>query len=187
MRSGADGQYAFTELRPGQYTLSQEKRNGYIQTYPVGENAVQTVNLSSGDIVENINFGSSMPSSIRGVVFNDFNANGIRDGDDGGITQWVVRLSGGATRTQLTNQSGQFEFLNLPPGNYIVKEDQQDTWLQTSPQSPGVYSIVLFGNVVDSGKNFGNFKFGIISGKKFNDVNGNGDRKSTRLNSSHRT
>ncbi len=60
-----DGTYIFTNLPTGTYTVSEEHRPGWNQTYPdpPGEH---TVILDPGEIVTDIDFGNNAPPSVGG-------------------------------------------------------------------------------------------------------------------------
>ncbi|MBS4029052.1 MAG: hypothetical protein KGZ58_10510, partial [Ignavibacteriales bacterium] len=168
----ADGNYFLGGLAPGQLTISAEISSGWIAIYP--PSGVYVITISSGDSITGKNFANAQPGKITGSIFNDVNENGERDSGDIGMGQWVIRLSGRMIRTAITNSNGIYEIANLPPGNYSIREDVQSGWLQTFPSSPWTYAIALLSSGIDSGVDFGNFKYGKIFGKKFHDINGNG-------------
>src|SRR5262249_56060132 len=60
------------------------------------------------------------------------------------------------------------------PGTYTVSEVLQSGWTQSFPAAPGTYVITLTSGQTDSGNDFGNFQQATKSGRKFNDLNGNG-------------
>ena len=167
------GLYIFENIKPGLYVVSEIRQSGWVQTFPTG-NGTHSFLLKSGAEITQKNFGNAETGRIVGYNFEDMNGDGIRNNDDHGIYQWIIRLSGNATRTALTDSSGKFEFKNIGPGVYVVSEQQQDGWMQTVPLNPNVYSLTLAGGETDSGRNFGNYKFGMISGKNFDDMNANG-------------
>jgi hypothetical protein len=74
-----------------------------------------------------------------------------------------------------TDANGNYEFVDLPLGNYILAEQMQNGWLQMFPASPGFQEVIIdtFGRIRED-VNFGNFKLGTISGKVYNDFNNNG-------------
>jgi hypothetical protein len=80
------------------------------------------------------------PGTIYGLVFYDYNANGVRNGGEPGLPNAVVKLSkgacgsgGGAIGSKTTNASGLVTFNNIPPGKYCLK-------VTTAP--PGGYTAV---------------------------------------------
>lgn len=111
--------------------------------------------------------------SISGMKFNDTNFNTLNDNEPG-INGWKITLSNqsGIIATQTTNGNGNYSFMGLSPDNYTVAEVIQPGWLQVWPGSH-IYTINLAGENI-TGKDFGNFLMGKISGTKFDDINGNG-------------
>lgn len=96
--------------------------------------------------------------SIRGTVFHDKNADGIRDEDEPGLPEWTVRLfaSDGTEIREVSDESGQYHFSRLQSGNYILIEDLAEGWRLTSP-GKFVYEISIddegavgcdFGNII---------------------------------------
>ncbi|MEM3056892.1 MAG: SdrD B-like domain-containing protein [Candidatus Bathyarchaeia archaeon] len=57
--TASDGKYSFTDLPPGTYTVSEELKPGWQQTYPPG--STWTVNLPEGGVVNDKNFGNRIP------------------------------------------------------------------------------------------------------------------------------
>ncbi len=76
------------------------------------------------------------PSSLSGIVFEDFNDDGQVDFGEQGIPGVTITLTGtndlGQTvnQTQLTDSDGAYVFLNLRPGNYYLTETQPTGYLQ---------------------------------------------------------
>ena len=79
-------------------------------------------------------------ATISGQVFNDLNANGLKDGSEAGQSGWTVyldadgngQLGTGETSTT-TAADGNYSFNGLAAGTYTVAEVQQPGWRQTSP------------------------------------------------------
>jgi hypothetical protein len=79
-------------------------------------------------------------ATITGTVFNDLNANGLKDGGESIQSGWTVyldddgngQLGAGETSTT-TNGNGNYSLDNLGAGTYTVAEVQQLGWQQTSP------------------------------------------------------
>jgi len=120
--------------------------------------------------------------SISGVKFEDKNTNHVQDPGEGGLANWTIYIDSNKNNdqdagepTQITDPSGNFTFPNLTPGNYWVKEVNQAGWSQTRPTWP--YQEVD----LEPGENefiyFGNFKLGMVQGRKFRDVNHDGVRQ----------
>lgn len=120
--------------------------------------------------VEGLSYGS-----IRGVVFNDHNGNGIRDFGEGGLAGKKVMLSGSRVDSVLTDSSGNYSFRRLFAGSYIVGQVIPTGWLSTLPAS-AVYNIQIRVGQEISDLDFGTFKLGYITGLKFHDINNNGIR-----------
>ncbi|MHB9026801.1 MAG: SdrD B-like domain-containing protein, partial [Armatimonadota bacterium] len=121
---------------------------------------------------------------ISGYKWNDLNGNGVKDEGEPGLAGWTIRLAkenGGEWSTP-TDVNGYFQFSidadaddGLTPGTYNLREDNQNGWIPTyAPSSIPVREGVLNQNFPD--RNFGNFKYGIIRGTKWNDMNQDGDR-----------
>jgi uncharacterized protein (DUF2141 family) len=90
--------------------------------------------------------------------------------------------SSGTTLTQITDASGNFTFIGLAAGTYVLSEAVPTGFNQTAPASPGTFSVTLAAGQNATGFLFGNQQqapgTGSISGTKFNDLNGNGARDS---------
>ena len=79
-------------------------------------------------------------ATISGTVFNDLNANGLKDGGEAGQSGWTVYLDadgngqlGTGETSAVTAANGSYSFDGLAPGTYTVAEVQQLGWQQTSP------------------------------------------------------
>jgi hypothetical protein len=79
-------------------------------------------------------------ATISGAVFNDLNANGLKDGGESGQSGWTVYLDadgngqlGTGEITATTDGNGSYSFNGLAAGNYTVAEVQQPGWQQTTP------------------------------------------------------
>jgi hypothetical protein len=76
------------------------------------------------------------PSSLSGVVWEDFNNDGQVDFSESGIPGVTLTLTGtdflgrAVNLSQTTDAAGAYVFLNLPPGNYSLTETQPAGYLQ---------------------------------------------------------
>lgn len=142
------GQYLFSNLRPGTYTVTETQPAGLQNTgaqVGSGTNGVatganvtpavlSTIVLLSNDVLTNYNFGHK-GTLLSGVVYIDTNRNGVMDTGEPGIAGVNVSLSGTAfngqdvctlvTCTQASAADGSYLFTNLPASNstgYTVRE-----------------------------------------------------------------
>jgi protocatechuate 3,4-dioxygenase beta subunit len=154
--TGQDGSYAFKNLAPGKYTVSEVAQEGWTQTLPQGPYSIDLLDAN----VSGKDFGNKGNLSITGKKFYDANGNGVQDGDEPGLPGQEVKLveNGKEIATATTGQDGTYTFSNLVPGTYEV-DDPILVTLTTQ-----VHIVV---NVPALSPN-------IISGMKFNDLNGNG-------------
>jgi len=100
--------------------------------------------------------------SISGAKFNDLDRDGVRDAGEPGLAGWTIFLDAndnglldtGEVAT-VTGSDGLFQFLDLAPGSYTVREVQQPGFIQTTPNPgpiqvvSGQDSLVNFGNAVE--------------------------------------
>lgn len=83
-------------------------------------------------------------ASITGQVFNDLNANGLKEASESGQSGWTIyldadgngQLDTGETST-ITAADGSYTFSDLAAGTYTVAEVQKLDWRQTSPAGTG--------------------------------------------------
>lgn len=169
-------------LSPNTYIVGEDANASYTQSFSGDCNSSGRVRLFEGDNKTcTITNTSKRPSGeIRGIKFEDINGNGsLKDCDRHGIAGWTIYIDvdndgvlDSGEPTSITDRRGNYRFLNLTAGTYIIREVGKSGWTQTYPSS-GLYSIVLTTRQISKNNNFGNFKNGSISGMKFNDLNGN--------------
>lgn len=179
--SDATGAYALLDLPPGQYKVREIVQVGWDTT--LGQDAGITVDITPGStsVVDFGNFSTAGRGSISGTVFNDVNADGARAAGDAGMEGWTVFLDTNGNSTldagetsALTDALGFYSFPSLVAGSYQVAEILQTGW----NISPG-YAVEQTVTVVaenNTAVNYGNWTptLGSISGKVWNDVNGDG-------------
>ncbi|MBI5217056.1 MAG: hypothetical protein HY960_14975, partial [Ignavibacteriae bacterium] len=162
-----DGNYSFTNLGPGTYSLSEGVQSGWQQT----TSNPSAITTQSGTDVSGKDFGNFDKVTISGMKFNDVDGDGTKDAEDTGISGWKIYLSGSATDSTTTDVNGNYSFINLGPGTYSLSEAVQNGWTQTTTNpSP----ITTSSGTDVTGQNFGNIQLGTISGMKFNDMDGDG-------------
>ncbi|MEG4417055.1 DUF4347 domain-containing protein [Microcoleus sp. LAD1_D5] len=185
------GNYQFTNLPAGTYTVREVPQTGWTQTVPPVNAATPTLSgaftiaVTSGTDSQNNNFGNFRPNSISGLKFNDLNNNRVQDTGELGLANWQFFLDTNDNGTldtgepnTLTDAAGNYQFLDLSAGTYKVREVLQPTWTQTTPDPDDI--TVTSGQDI-ANINFGNFQSSTISGQKFNDLNNNGVKDAGEL------
>jgi len=129
------GNYRFTQLAPGNYTVAEVLQIGWLQTFPPAP-GTHAVTLRSGQMLTNLDFGNWMPGSLQGLVWHDRNLNGKKDPGESSLIDWQINLTGAATRSTKTDTGGNYRFENLGPGAYKISQVLKPRWRQTFPAPP---------------------------------------------------
>ena len=130
----ADGNYSFTRLAAGDYTVKVTKAGAIADlTQTEDPDATKdstsgTVTLNAGNPVqENINFGYVKKHSISGTVYLDQNRDKTKNTGDiaqSGVTVKLVDPSGNVVATTTTDADGNYSFTGLNDGTYTVQVDK---------------------------------------------------------------
>ncbi|MFZ1828568.1 MAG: SdrD B-like domain-containing protein, partial [Candidatus Competibacteraceae bacterium] len=164
----SNGSYLFTAVAPGSYTVSEADPTDFIST----TNNTVPVSVPSGGAAT-ANFGDQQQGTISGVVFNDFNGNGVRDRGEPGISGVTIELldsTGRVIATTTTTGDGRYLFTSLNPGTYTVRETDPTGFVSTTPNT-GTATVPPGGI---ASPDFGDQQIRTVSGVVFNDLNGNG-------------
>ncbi|MGE3310188.1 MAG: SdrD B-like domain-containing protein [Limisphaerales bacterium] len=162
----SNGAYRFTGVATASYYVAENNPAGYISTTP----DLRLVALSPGTISQ-VHFGDQAVATLAGVVFEDSDADGIRDDGERGLADVTIRLAGpDGQRTLTTSADGSFQFLNLSPGPHTVEEIDPPGFFSTTPNLRNV-SVSAGGA---GSASFGDQAAGFVSGLVFEDRNGNG-------------
>ena len=144
-QTNAAGEYEFTNLLPGTYSVVEFTPAGLID----GDDHVGTINgvhvgvatddnlggivLTGGQNGVHYDFCELLPASIAGRVFFDPNEDCIFDENDqplSGVTVQLLNEQGTVIQTTTTDANGEYRFENLVPGKYAVREFQPPDYLQ---------------------------------------------------------
>ena len=143
----SNGTYSFTGLAAGTYRVHEVLLSGDKYTSPA--TGYFDVVLSAGAKIAGDNFGNTGPITLSGNVFRDLNSNGTRDSGELGLSGWVVYVdlnNDGKFETnennKTTDSSGNFSFVSLKAGTYIVRVAPKSGYTQTVP-SAGYYTVTI--------------------------------------------
>ncbi len=148
----ANGEYWFTALAPGTYTISQpippphasQTGGGITITLNSGEAHVGLTGQSSGigqvEIVNAfLNFGNIGLAGIHGFCYMDANGNGIYDTGDSPFPNVEVYINS-PIFSSLTDANGRFWFTDLLPGEYTITQVVPNGF---DPSTPTTSSFTL--------------------------------------------
>ncbi len=169
-------------LDPGSYSVAEEDNSDWVHhTSPA---SVDDVVVQSDHTTGPIDFYNARKAEVTIQKFNDLNGNGDNDSDsDPRLEDWHFSVYEGSCEepgdmvlSGSTNSSGEVTGL-LPQGDYCAVEDDDSYtgWINTTDLevefsvSPNDTVTILFGNT----------ELGEISGKKFNDLDGDHIRTNT--------
>ena len=139
-------------------------------------------------------FGGEDAAGIWTLVITDTDF-----ADQGTLNSWSLSITSGEL-FRTTDDDGNFEFANLSPGNYTVREEQKPGWVQLPPTTTGIpastwtgtgWDVTVEGTddfnlpVPDSHRNVKNVDFGnyapagSISGFVYRDLDATGTKAAT--------
>jgi uncharacterized surface anchored protein len=186
-------------LRPGNYIVHlMQTPTGYIPgqetagnvtplPVPAGSNTIP-VTLGATNSTNN-NFGEIQATSLSGYVYADANNDGIKETGEAGIAGSVITLSGtddqGSTvsLTATTDSNGFYQFANLRPGSYTLKQDEPAGYMDGkdtigsqggTADSDQMTGISLASGMNGVNNNFGELPAASVSGAVYVDVNNSG-------------
>lgn len=182
-----NGDYSFLVM-PGMYRVCEVGQIDWYQSYPVmggddvtscgGSNGYQFT-VAAGEVKSNLDFGNYQNGTISGTKWNDADADGVIDGDESGLSGWLISIAGPVSGTSFPTVGGVYQFagaLSVPPGIYTLSEIQQPGWAQTFPANNGSHTVTVVSGGAVINKNFGNVQDSTISGSKWEDLDGDGVR-----------
>ena len=150
--TGADGSYRFEDLGKGTYRIREITPEGLLDGgahvgrigslrvgTAVGGGLIQNILLTAGAHGVDYNFCEAAPASISGYVYHDRSNDGRLDPGEEGIANVRLDLVDGSGRvvaSTTTNASGQYQFGDLPSGEYAIFQHQPQGYLD-GIDSPG--------------------------------------------------
>jgi protocatechuate 3,4-dioxygenase beta subunit len=159
----ANGEYAFNDLMPGEYTVTETPPAGSVpttaETYTVTVESRQELvaeagqaQIPAGDprvevelMFPTLVFGNAFLGSIHGYKFEDINGNSTDEGDPR-LTGVVIHLTGTdgmgnpVTDVTVTDANGEYAFTGLYPGEYTITETPP---VDSLPTTPATYTVTV--------------------------------------------
>lgn len=176
--TNAAGRYLFSNLIPGRYVVSLAQLSGWNQTYPDGPH---TVDVISNQSVADRNFGAAQTAELRGSVWQDGNADGVRDAGDLGLADWIAYVDADGDGqfnpsvdllNDTTDEDGEFTIRGVLPGDYtVLVQAPSGAWV-ISPADG--YDRTVGASEVVTGLDFSVYGSGVLGGVVWDDVNLNG-------------
>ena len=124
----------------------------------------------SGNLNASASEASRGSGTISGLIFADWNSNGLQDADENSLEGIPLRLGGGHTTS---GRDGQFAFVNVPAGVRSVGVDT--TALPVDFDPPAIAEVQIELARGDTKRvAFGLLPLGTIHGTVIRDANGNG-------------
>lgn len=213
------GRYEFVDLLPGEYIVCEEMQDAWVQTYPyeVYEDECHEIVLEPNQEIIDVLFGNFEYGIVQGVKYHDLNGNGYHEDSEGTISEVRINLYSydgawylydsmvtGDDSTPAGNvANGQYRFIGLDFGSYLVCEETVGDMVQTGPilgthpvnksgeqkndataventtGNPDEEGVCWQFEIEKSSERYKFMKFGnaetvSVSGVKWNDVNYNG-------------
>ncbi len=187
----SNGAYTLT-LDPGKYVICEQRLNTtWFQSAPSNTKCDLVVGAAKGGHAVTVTSGSSDPGkdfgnfrqgTVSGLKFEDKNANGVKDAGDGGLDGWTIYVDYNANSTKdsgepsaVTSGGGTYTISGVDPGSWKLREVAQSGWTCSYP-SPCSHAINVISGGSVTGKEFGNWTTGSVSGVKFEDKNSSGTK-----------
>lgn len=181
------GGYTFTALANGTYRPRMVLPSGSQITTVLPS----PVDVSSGASAAGVDFGLFVLGTISGTIFNDVNADGSRTGSEAGLglrTAFLDTDNDGVADpgepSSTTNSTGGWTIANLGAGTYRPRVTVPGGNAVTTPIP---VALVMTSGLSATGRDFGLFTLGTLSGTVYNDTNGNGFKNTGETSQTGRT
>lgn len=142
--SEENGEYRFSCLRPGDYTLAAQLPAGHVfgqlTGSPFGPKAQETDSVSLSLTPEDeitVDIRAALPVQFSGVVFYDADQSRTRDAQESPAAgrTLILWMNGERAAEITTDGSGEFSAANLVPGAYTVQIELQENEVLLSPDA----------------------------------------------------
>jgi len=130
-----NGDYSFEDLTPGIYTVTEEDPDGFtsVNDSDGGDpNSIQ-VDLGPAENSEDNDFVDEALGSISGNVSEDTDGDEIGDEPLDGVIVNLLDENGNVIATDTTDANGDYNFPDLPAGDYTVVEMDPDGYDSVTP------------------------------------------------------
>jgi hypothetical protein len=187
--TNTSGRYGFEQVPAGDYRLIEIVPEGWTVTSPAG--GFYAVTVVAGQTVADRDFGNRRNvqeppppppppqdlGSVSGVVFDDLDADGVRDeGEPGlrGARVYVDANNNGRKdereRRAITSETGAYTLVELAPGSHVVRHLPPEGYRATGA-TEGAVQVTAGGVAV--GPTFSATRRSEVGGDVFNDANRN--------------
>lgn len=203
----SQGGYRFDTLLPGSYTVIEttpenlidgEDHLGTVDGVTVGELAgndvIRGIAVTSAQVGVEYDFCELLSGSIAGYVHTDLNGDCVFDANESPLPSVTIELRSGAGQllaTTQTDSQGRYEFEDLPPGTYTLREQPPSGYFhggQKAGSGGGDDSLddIISDIAVGSGRHLTDYMFcevppATLAGAVFADLNGNGQQDAGEL------
>lgn len=156
----ATGNYSFSNLAAGTYTVQLVRQTGWRITAP-GSVARHVVKLAAGQAASGRNFGVTMRSLISGIIYRDANGNGTRDAAEIGIKGVRVYIDANNNGVYdvgenfvLSNAAGNY-FLSGPSTGVVRVRHETPSGFTTTRPNTNTHMVTGVAGASLYGRNFG--------------------------------
>jgi parallel beta-helix repeat protein len=121
------GRYAFANLQPGDYAITETQPAGYLSGKETPGNTFSSVKITAArGSRTGYNFGELAMARLSGFVYADKNNDGVKQSSEKGLAGVTLTLMSGATTvaTTTTDSTGAYTFAGVAAGNYTIVESQ---------------------------------------------------------------
>ncbi|NVK31941.1 MAG: tandem-95 repeat protein [Gammaproteobacteria bacterium] len=169
-QSDSEGGFYFEQIEDGSHTVSIVVPTGFVATTATS----RAITINNFGANRGLLFGLAVAGDITGQVFDDINGNGVLDPGESGLGGVTITIDdGNTTQTVTSSVDGSYQFANqLANASYTLTETDPLNYNSTTANS----IVVTLDSDGKPNVNalFGDRFEGVVSGRVFDDANGNG-------------